>query len=162
MTRNIPKKMVGGKYKFSDLIKKSKKKSKKKGGCGLSKADGKRCTKKGTFHKDKCENIKDKCRKKIKTQKRSQTKKKRTISKPRSRPTLKHCICDKKKKFKGTEPSPKGLGHCAHCTEEGTIMKGKDGNWWKNTKYSKGIRWVKMKNVKTGGFVRAGSTMTSL
>ena len=41
-------------------------------------------------------------------------------------------------------------------------MKGKDGNWWKNTKYSKGVRWVKMKNVKTGGFVRPGSTMTSL
>ena len=93
MTGIMPKNMVGGRYKFSDLI---KKKSKKKGGCGLAKTNGKRCTKKGSYHKDKCENIKDKCRKKIKTQKKSKTKKKRTISKPRSRPTLKHCVCDKK------------------------------------------------------------------
>jgi hypothetical protein len=154
----MPKKMIGGKYKFSDLLKNSKKKKHKKGGCGLTKKDGKRCNKKGTFHKDKCENIKGKCRKKIKTQKKNKTKK-RTISKSRSRLEM-NCLCDKKRKFKGNEPSPKGLGHCAHCTEEGTIMKGRDGNWWKNTKYSKGVRWIKMKNIKTGGFIRSGSTMT--
>jgi hypothetical protein len=125
----MPKKMIGGKYKFSDLLKNSKKKK----------------------HKNKC-------RKKIKTQKKNKNKK-RTISKSRSRPDM-NCLCDKKRKFKGNEPSPKGLGHCAHCTEEGTIMKGRDGNWWKNTKYSKGVRWIKMKNIKTGGFIRSGSTMT--
>ena len=46
--------------------------------------------------------------------------------------------------FKGTEPSPKGLGYCAHCTPLNVIMKGKDGKLWENQKYSKGKRWVKV------------------
>ena len=45
--------------------------------------------------------------------------------------------------FKGTEPSPKGLGYCAHCTPLNVIMKGKDGKLWENKKFSKGKRWVK-------------------
>ena len=45
--------------------------------------------------------------------------------------------------FKGTEPSPKGLGYCAHCTTLNVIMKGKDGKLWENKKFSKGKRWVK-------------------
>lgn len=32
--------------------------------------------------------------------------------------------------FKGNEPSPKGLGKCAHLQIEGMIMKGKDGKKW--------------------------------
>lgn len=32
--------------------------------------------------------------------------------------------------YKGTEPSPKGLGHCAHLTRTGTIMRGLDHNLW--------------------------------
>ena len=32
--------------------------------------------------------------------------------------------------YKGTEPSPKGFGHCAHLTPIGTIMEGTDGNDW--------------------------------
>ena len=46
--------------------------------------------------------------------------------------------------FKGSEPSPKGLGYCAHCTPLNVTMKGKDGNLWQNEKYSKGKRWIKV------------------
>ena len=38
------------------------------------------------------------------------------------------CKNDPKKSYKGTEPSPKGLGYCAHGEKEGKIRKGKDGN----------------------------------
>jgi len=37
------------------------------------------------------------------------------------------CIKDPKKSYKGNEPSPKGLGYCAHSEEIGTIKKGLDG-----------------------------------
>tara|TARA_B100001094_G_C18139565_1_gene777057 strand:+ start:853 stop:1326 length:474 start_codon:yes stop_codon:yes gene_type:complete len=66
------------------------------------------------------------------------------------------CKCDKNKKIKGTEPSPKGLGYCAHCTPLNVIMKGKDGKLWENKKYSKGKRWVKVKS-QNGGFIRSGT-----
>ena len=46
--------------------------------------------------------------------------------------------------FKGTEPSPKGLGYCAHCSPLNLIMKGKDGNLWEIKKYTKGKRWVRV------------------
>lgn len=32
--------------------------------------------------------------------------------------------------YKGTEPSPKGLGFCAHNMTEGYGMKGRDGRIW--------------------------------
>jgi hypothetical protein len=66
------------------------------------------------------------------------------------------CKCDKNKKIKGTEPSPKGLGHCAHCTPLNVIIKGKDGKLWENKKYSKGKRWKKVKS-QNGGFIRSGT-----
>jgi len=66
------------------------------------------------------------------------------------------CKCDEKRKIKGTEPSPKGLGYCAHCTPENVTMRGKDGKLWENVKYSKGKRWKKVKN-QTGGFIRGGT-----
>jgi len=46
--------------------------------------------------------------------------------------------------FTGKEPSPKGLGYCAKCTPLNITMEGKDGNLWKNKKYSKGKRWVRV------------------
>ena len=52
------------------------------------------------------------------------------------------CNCDDKRKYKGTEPSPKGLGYCAHCTPLNITMKGADGNLWENKEYKKGKRWV--------------------
>lgn len=41
-----------------------------------------------------------------------------------------YCKNNPKKTYKGTEPSPKGLGYCASGEKEGTIKKGKDGNKW--------------------------------
>ena len=66
--------------------------------------------------------------------------------------------CDKNTKrgyFTGKEPSPKGLGYCARCTPLGVTMKGVDGNLWENKKYSKGKRWVKVRDDMVGGYLRA-------
>jgi hypothetical protein len=53
------------------------------------------------------------------------------------------CKNDPKKFYKGDEPSPKGLGYCAHAESIGKVRKGKDGNIWKVESTSKGIkRWV--------------------
>ena len=38
------------------------------------------------------------------------------------------CKNDPKKSYKGTEPSPKGLGYCAHGEKLGKVRKGKDGD----------------------------------
>jgi hypothetical protein len=58
------------------------------------------------------------------------------------------CINDPKKSYKGNEPSPKGLGYCAHTEEIGTIKNGLNGNKWIISSTAKGIkRWIKY-NVK--------------
>lgn len=50
-----------------------------------------------------------------------------------------------KKSYKGNEPSPKGLGWCAHAEKIGTIKVGKDGNKWIIKKVISGSkRWVKI------------------
>jgi len=55
------------------------------------------------------------------------------------------CINDPKKSYKGIEPSPKGVGFCAHACIEGTIMKGKDGNEWIVKKIKNGSKkWIKV------------------
>ncbi len=66
-------------------------------------------------------------------------------------PKLRACKKDSKSTYKGDEPSPKGLGYCAHSEKLGTKMKGKDGNMWiiKETS-SKIKRWVKLKSEKKG------------
>jgi hypothetical protein len=54
------------------------------------------------------------------------------------------CKNDNKRSYTGDEPSPKGLGYCAHAEKEGKIMKGKDGlNWIKS-----GNRWIRVKEYK--------------
>ena len=54
------------------------------------------------------------------------------------------CKNDPKRKYKGDEPSPKGLGWCAHGEKEGKVRKGLDGNKWIVKKVSSGsLRWVK-------------------
>ena len=54
------------------------------------------------------------------------------------------CKNDPKKSYKGNEPSPKGLGYCAHAEKLGVSKKGKDGNIWKIEATSKGVkRWKK-------------------
>jgi len=57
-----------------------------------------------------------------------------------------YCKNDPKKTYKGDEPSPKGLGYCAHSENIGSIKNGKDGNKWIISITSKGIkRWIKHK-----------------
>ena len=74
--------------------------------------------------------------------------KKKTIKKKRKTVNKKNkriCNCDIDRVYKGNEPSPKGLGFCAHCTPFNVTMKGLDGNLWENKKFSKGKRWVKVR-----------------
>ena len=54
---------------------------------------------------------------------------------------------DPTRKYKGTEPSPKGLGYCAHNMKVGAVKKGKDGNKWivKDMKNGSKI-WVNVKD----------------
>lgn len=53
---------------------------------------------------------------------------------------------NKKKTYKGNEPSPKGKGYCGGCAKEGQIMKGLDGGMWIAMKRSNGaIYWKKYK-----------------
>ena len=96
-----------------------------------------------------------------KKKKSSRRKSNRSTSKTLTLPSFSsekklRCNCDKKRKIKGTEPSPKGLGYCAHCTPLIT-MKGKDGKLWENKKYTKGKRWVRVKMNQSGGFLRGGT-----
>tara|TARA_R110002074_G_scaffold33356_1_gene92899 strand:- start:832 stop:1527 length:696 start_codon:yes stop_codon:yes gene_type:complete len=50
------------------------------------------------------------------------------------------------RKYKGTEPSPKGLGYCAHSMKVGVVKKGKDGNKWIVKEVKNGSkRWMKVK-----------------
>jgi hypothetical protein len=59
------------------------------------------------------------------------------------------CKNDPAKKYKGTEPSPKGLGFCAHSEKVGTTKKGKDENNWIVKQVSNGSkRWMKIKSEK--------------
>ena len=50
-----------------------------------------------------------------------------------------------RRNYKGDEPSPKGLGYCAHAEEVGTIRLGKDTRAYV-VKQSKNTnkRWVKL------------------
>ena len=51
--------------------------------------------------------------------------------------------------YKGTEPSPKGLGYCARGEKLGKKKKGLDGNIWEVKKTKNGIeRWVKITKTK--------------
>jgi len=59
------------------------------------------------------------------------------------------CKNDPKKSYIGNEPSPKGLGYCAHAENVGVVRKGLDGNKWIISTTSKGVkRWVKHKIEK--------------
>ena len=57
------------------------------------------------------------------------------------------CLNDPKKKYKGDEPSTKGVGYAAHAENSGTVRLGRDGNLWVISETAKGIkRWVKKKD----------------
>ena len=56
------------------------------------------------------------------------------------------CKNDPTRFFTGTEPSPKGLGWCAHSMNVGNIKKGKDGNKWVIKQVKNGSkRWMMIK-----------------
>ena len=55
------------------------------------------------------------------------------------------CKNDPKRTYKGTEPSPKGLGYCAHSEKVGEIKKGRDNNLWIVKQYKKSKKWIKYK-----------------
>jgi hypothetical protein len=76
----------------------------------------------------------------IRKKNRGTVKKGKTISKKK-----RQCNCDTSRTYLGNEPSPKGLGFCAHCTPLNVTMKGLDGNLWENQKYTKGKRWIKVR-----------------
>lgn len=58
------------------------------------------------------------------------------------------CKNDSTRRYKGDEPSPKGLGYCAHAEKTGKVKKGLDGNMWIVSETKNGTkRWVK-KNTK--------------
>ena len=127
------------------------------GGAGKKKNTKKRTKKvrknnsRKTVTKTKRKNLSRKkaTRKKIISKKRSINKRTRSktlkklpkIYSKKKRP----CNCDQSRMYTGKEPSPKGLGYCAHCTPPNVTMKGLDGNLWENQKYSRGKRWVKIR-----------------
>ena len=78
--------------------------------------------------------------------KRSVNKRRSKIKKIYTQKKRNSCNCDVSKYYKGTEPSPKGLGFCAHCTPLNVTMKGLDGNLWENQEFKKSKRWVKVRN----------------
>jgi hypothetical protein len=60
------------------------------------------------------------------------------------------CKNNPKKKYKGTEPSPKGLGFCAHSEKLGVKKKGKDENEWIIKSTKTGVkRWIKIFSQKS-------------
>lgn len=53
------------------------------------------------------------------------------------------CKNDSTRSYKGTEPSPKGKGYCAHAEKIGSKKKGNDGNKWEVKTTKTGTkRWV--------------------
>lgn len=56
------------------------------------------------------------------------------------------CKNDDKKYYRGTEPSPKGHGYCAHACKIGEIKKGKNGQTWRvEMSRNRVKRWVQRK-----------------
>lgn len=53
------------------------------------------------------------------------------------------CKNDPTKNYKGDEPSPKGLGYCAHVCNLYDVMKGKDGKEWIVKQDKRGVKkWI--------------------
>lgn len=55
------------------------------------------------------------------------------------------CKNDDSKYYKGTEPSPKGMGWCAHAEKVNSRKRGRDGNIWQVKKVGKSKRWMKVR-----------------
>jgi hypothetical protein len=61
------------------------------------------------------------------------------------------CKNDNTKTYTGTEPSPKGLGYCAHNENLYKIMVGLDNNYWYVSPVGKSRRWKRLK-IPSGWF----------
>jgi hypothetical protein len=62
----------------------------------------------------------------------------------------KKCINDEKAYYVGNEPSPKGLGYCAHAEKIDSVMIGKNNKLWiiKETS-NKSKKWIQLKGYFT-------------
>jgi hypothetical protein len=115
------------------------------GGKKTSSSRTKKKTKSKTIKRKKNLSRKKATRRKNRSNKKSLKKRtKNTKNKKRTNRKRRQCNCDAKKLYTGKEPSPKGLGFCAHCSPENITMKGLDGELWRNEKYSKGKRWMRV------------------
>ncbi len=78
----------------------------------------------------------------LKPKRKASRKVSRKASRRRAKPTKGNCKCY----YKGTEPSPKGKGYCAHCGHLGSERIGIDGRKWKIKRRSTGsLYWARMK-----------------
>ena len=67
---------------------------------------------------------------------------------PVSTHSRKRCFNDATSTYKGSEPSPKGRGYCAHAEQVGKRMKGRDGRTWIVKQYAKGLkRWIPLRTT---------------
>jgi hypothetical protein len=63
---------------------------------------------------------------------------------------MKKCINDPDSYYIGTEPSPKGLGFCAHAEIKNKLRIGKDGKMWSIITTDNNIKkWIKTKGFFT-------------
>ena len=63
------------------------------------------------------------------------------------------CKNDDNRSYKGDEPSPKGLGFCAHTEQVGSTKKGRDGNIWiVSTTKNNTKRWIRYKSLTDKGY----------
>jgi len=53
------------------------------------------------------------------------------------------CINDSTKKYTGKENTPKGRGYSASVEAEGTVMVGKDSNFYEVKNFKNGKKWIK-------------------
>ena len=59
------------------------------------------------------------------------------------------CKNDASRSYAGTEPSPKGVGYCAHAEKAGSVRAGRDGEQWIVARQGSGVqRWVHHNPVK--------------
>lgn len=74
------------------------------------------------------------------------------------------CKNDSTRYFNGTEPSPKGLGWCAHGMKKDVVKKGKDGKQWiVKTNRNGSKRWVRLqKKTQIVGKTKNKSTIRDL
>ena len=72
------------------------------------------------------------------------------------------CKNDQTKKYKGTEPSPKGLGYCAHTHALGSKQKGRDGKQYQVRADKNGRKsWKLVKSEKKAMDVAAKKVVKS-